>query len=448
MRTRLPMLAIALAAAATLVAIGCSFERSEIGKRPNVLLIVVDTLRADHLGVYGYERPVSPTIDRLAKDSIVFEDVTAHAPSTLPSMLQLMTGQLILAREIPPAHQTLAERFAKAGYATLAIVDNPVIELRDTGLRRGFAEFYANAPLDERVNQQHWKTSTPADVITRRAIRWLEERSGREPFFAWLHYFDPHDPYHPPFLEDAPFDLESGSSWTGDVRRNPIYRANPADRDGTAASDADRQRLIDLYDAEIHYLDRSLGDLLDSLERMGLYDDTLVLLTSDHGEAFGEHGQWTHGRSLHQVEIRVPLIAKLPEPETRHEVSSATAQLLDVFPTLCAWVGLDCPEKLAGRDLLNGAAPQDAYALWNHWAVARDGRWKLLENARRGTRQLFDLERDPGETRDLADSEPEVVERLQKRKEAWLRSMGRVPRDAAAESAEQVEQLRALGYLD
>lgn len=414
-------------------------------RAPNVLFIVVDTLRADHLSFYGYPRQTSPVIDALAGESVVFTDVMAQAPATVPSVLQIMTGARVVGRSIPAARPTLAEILRNEGYATMAVVDNPVLELRDTQVGRGFDDFYVNDVLDERLNQQHWKTSMPADVITQRALRWLDARDPERPFFAWLHYFDPHDPYFPPYTQDLPFARETPSDWTGDVRRNPVA-ANGGGPAAAAPAESDRRHLIDLYDAEIRYMDQSLGDLLDRLRESGLYDQTLIVLTSDHGESFGERGEWLHGRSLHQSQIHVPLLVRLPGEDAVHRTVTTPVQLIDVFPTVCAYLGIDCPGT-PGRNVLANEY-DEAYTLWNYWVVAREGSWKLIFNTLTNDAELFDLSSDPTEQVDRAASEPEALARLLQRKDAWLKSSWPSYQATLRESKEQVEQLGALGYLE
>ncbi|MGE4605370.1 MAG: sulfatase [Myxococcota bacterium] len=419
-------------------------------RAPNVLFILVDTLRADHISAYGYPRETSPAIDALALESVVFSDAISQAPVTIPSVLQIMTGQLLIGKSIPSSTPTLAQALRSAGYATMAIVDNPILESRPTGIELGFDSFFTNAVIDERLDQQHYKTKTPADVITQRAIRWLESHPDSRPFFAWLHYFDPHDPYTPPYPQDSPFlpASESGlpeSVRIGDIRRNPLatQRRPP---DAPTISAGERARLIDLYDSEIRYLDGSLEDLFDHLKRADLYDETLIVLTSDHGEAFGEHGEWMHGRSLHRNQLHVPLLIKLPEPETQHRQVDTPVQLIDLAPTLCAYLRIHCSSTGNDRNILEHSYAE-AFTLWNFWIAVRDESWKLIYHISTQQAQLYDLASDPTEQHNRAQSDPETLARLLAKKDELLEASWKHQEAALQQSAEQAEQLRELGYL-
>ncbi len=181
--------------------------------------------------------------------------------------------------------------------------------------------------------QQHWKTKTPADCITAQAIRWLKKRDASRPVFLWLHYFDPHDPYLPPFADDMEtLSRNSGSDFTGDIRNTFLFTAPNSDS-ARHLPEKDRQHLVALYDAEIRYLDQSLGELFAFLKAAGLYRGSVIALSADHGESFGEHGLWMHGQSLYEAEVHVPLIVKFPN-QTRGERVRKPVQAIDIFPTV------------------------------------------------------------------------------------------------------------------
>ncbi len=417
---------------------------SESGSAP-LILITIDTLRADHLSLYGYGRKTSPAIDALGADSIVFKNAMSQAPHTIPSLLQLMTGEYLQVRAVSEDSKTLAELLSEAGYVTAAVVDNPIVEMRKSALDRGFDDFYMNDILDSRLEQQHWKTKMPADVVTRQAMRWLERRPKERPFFLWLHYIDPHDPYLPPFTKDLPFARQiRDSAWTGDIRTTFLYDRN---RERKELHPRDRQHLIDLYDAEIAYLDQSLTDLMRFLRSEGLYRRALIVLTSDHGEGFGEHGFWTHGFSVYDEEVRVPLLIKLPAGAKRGGMSQVPAQLVDIVPTICQLLELEVPNAVDGRDLLEATGGYSRL-LWYDWIVIRGPRWKLLSNRKTHEDKLFDLQSDPFETRNLVQKRPKIAHRLRQEMDRWLKSLRTSYQEAAGHSREQVEELRALGYLN
>ncbi len=449
--SQLKGLVAALAALLVLIGITQLFSLGTPAPRaPSVLFILVDTLRADHISAYGYPRLTSPAIDALALDSVVFSDAVSQAPVTIPSVLQILTGQLLIGKSIPTSTPTLAQIFQNAGYSTMAVVDNPILESRETGIEVGFDSFFTNAVVDERLDQQHYKTNTPADVITQRAIRWLEDRSDSRPFFTWLHYFDPHDPYSPPYPQDSPFLQASDSGrpesmQVGDIRRSPLaQQKRPPDAPPISARQ--RARVIDLYDSEIRYLDRSLGDLFEYLKLAGLYDETLIVLTSDHGEAFGEHGEWMHGRSLHRNQLHVPLLIKLPQSEPRQRKVDTPVQLIDLAPTLCAYLRIDCGSAARDRNILEHSYT-DTFALWNFWIAVRDESWKLIYHTTTRDAQLYDLASDPTEQRDRAQSEPETLARMLAKKDELLESSWKHHEAVLEQSIQQAEQLKELGYL-
>lgn len=410
-----------------------------------MILISIDTLRADHLGFWGYERDTSPNLDRLARESWAFKSSTSQAPHTIPSLLQLMTGQFFQHERIAPESTALAEYLKLHGYRTAAVVDNPIVELQVTDLQRGFDHFYANDVLDRDQAQQHWKTKMPADVITRQAVRWLDEHAEDErPFFLWLHYFDPHDPYMPPFTADLPFAREvTDTEWTGDIRNTFLFQPS---RPGSSFEEKDRQHLVNLYDAEIYYVDQALGDLFAHLEETELFDASLIVVTADHGEAFGERGRFTHGKSVHQEEIHVPLVVKPPFYRDPPREVLAPTQNVDILPTITSLVGIDPPARVDGRDL-STETPERAHVIWRDWVVLRTERYKLLSNEHTGETMLFDLVEDPGETRNLAAEEPEILRELVAEKDAWLETLPVSAEEVRRLSREEVERLEALGYL-
>jgi len=414
--------------------------------RPDVVLVTVDTLRPDHLGAYGYAAPTSPRIDALAARATLFENAISQAPHTVPSVLQIMTSRFSMGLVIPPEVPTLAELLKAQGYQTVAVVDNPHFEQQREagGLRRGFDRFWRNGVIARHsLVKQMYKTDTAADAVTAQARRAVLARRPGQPLFLWVHYIDPHDPYLPPF--DADMDRLSQwsrSAYTGDVRDTPLYK-QPPDAP-VPLGDEDRQHLVDLYDAEIRYADRSVGDLFDLLEQQGLFDRALVVVASDHGESLGDHGLWTHGQSCHDPEIRIPLIVKQPRQRQGQRRREAV-QAVDIVPTVLDVLGLDGSKlRLDGASLLRPHG-QPAFTFWRSWQVVRTPEWKLVQ--REGVVRLYRIDRDPGEAEDLAGQHPDVVRGLLQARDEKLRRLGATPEELAAQSGRNVETLRALGYL-
>jgi arylsulfatase A-like enzyme len=433
------------------VAIGFLLVASQVAsasttERPNVILILVDTLRADHLGAYGYSKGVSPHIDAFARNATTYENTIAQAPLTIPSVLQIMTSKYVQAERIADKDPTMAEILKQHDYETAAVVENANFELdrRAHGLLRGFDVFYRNGVLDRKgLRQQHWKTNTAADTITAQAIRYLRRRTPDRPLFLWLHYFDPHDPYMPPFADDMEsLSAETKSGITGDIRSSPLR--DPQQAGGFILPEEDRRHLVRLYDAEIHYADQSIGELLAFLERNGSFDGSLIVLSSDHGESFGEHGMWMHGRSLYDSEIHIPLIVKFPGQRVGKRVKEPT-MALDILPTILDVAAIESDKPMDGTSLRHGR-PDYAFSFWKEWQVARTDNWKLVQ--RGSDVSLYRLSSDSNELRDVSAESPDVVRRLS---DACRKELERL--EISAETMEQsssavVERMRALGYLD
>jgi len=368
--------------------------------RPNVILYVVDCLRADHVGAYGYPRPTTPEIDRLARDGVVFESVDACATWTKPSVSCLFTAawpwvhgartvDAVLDERLP----TLAERFRAQGWTTAAWVANPFVASATFGLTRGFERAFQTIELPPRGNIN----DLPADAanITRPVVDWLVANRDRR-FFLYLHSLDLHEGY----------------------RRRPGFaqRFLSPERLGEA-------RQLDLYDNELAYNDHEIGRLLTTLARLGLYDRTLVAITADHGEEFGKHGVLRHGHSLYQAGLHVPLILKLPGSAHRGTRVAGLASNIDIAPTLLELAGLAAPEDSAGRSLVpalsNGAWQGRDLVLAEQvssreiFYAARGPRYKLIRQLIPRTGEwLFDLRADPGEMHSLLPDVPEAARGL------------------------------------
>jgi arylsulfatase A-like enzyme len=437
-------------------------------RRPNLLIYLVDTLRADHLGVYGYRRPTSPRLDAFAGDAVLFEQAFAQSSWTKASVASIFSGVWPRAHGLhnpedafSAALPTLPELLRTAGYDTAAIATNAYIS-REAGFGRGFDHFVYLPHAPNRSTNVH-----------RKAVEWLDARRGSNradaPFFLYLHTIDPHAPYAPPAIDRQRFapavPLELGSV--------PSLRAMMA---GRVAVTAERRRgLLDLYDGEVAFNDRQFGRLVEELKRRGLYDDTLIVFVSDHGEGFDEHGKLGHGWDLFRETLQVPLLIKPPGGALAGRRVRTPVQHIDLLPTLLAAAGAPAPAGLAGRDLLALAADADPepaplfsflrYSGRTGASVvletgaggqassgqARSG-WHLTEpltHSFGAAPQLFDLAADPGEQHDLLAAEPVVA--------GYLRSLLR-HRLAGSDAqfapgrfevdAETRKQLQALGYLD
>ena len=314
----------------------------------HLILITLDTLRADHLGAYGYGLPTSPAIDGLARSSTLFEDVTCSIPSTLPSHLTILTG-LTPAQHgvtengfVPDRDLTsIFELVERRGVRTAAVVSAGVVGERYLA-SLGIDEFFFGDGGPRKARQ------VPGSAVTDRAVAWLADHGG-EPFALWLHYFDAHEPYTPPPAFASRF-TRGYQGPLGDALDTP-WLVGLNGEAGAALSARDRRHVADLYDAEIAFLDAQLDRLFAFLKARRLWHKTLILLTADHGQAHGENGFWGHGERLLEPVIKVPLIVKLPGQESSGTVNGSV-QTLDIVPTLAEYFGLDAPPESGGRSLL------------------------------------------------------------------------------------------------
>ena len=408
-----------------------SLARSAEPPRPTVpvILISVDTLRADHLSCYGYGRFRTPHIDSLAQGGTVFAAIEAQIPLTLPSHTSLLTSTFPFVNGVeengevvPPGALTLAGVLKAQGYRTAAFIGGYFLARR-FGLDQGF-EVY-DSPFDLRSEHlaEALDMKRPAAEVTLKAQQWLEDHD-RQPFFLFLHLFDLHRPYDPP----------------------PAYRARFGE---------------DEYDAELAYIDSVLGDFKDFLARRGLYNPTLIVFTSDHGESLGDHGESTHGYFVYQSTLHVPLIIHWPQGAGPHPARvEASAGLIDVAPTIVQALGLPVPPSFQGTSLfpLLAAASPASRKVYSESLYAHDNfRCAPLRSLRVGNYQyiattkpeLYDLSRDPSELRNLVTAEQAQASSLQEELRALLsRYCPPKPPVRAAVDPEVRANLHALGYLE
>jgi arylsulfatase A-like enzyme len=430
--------------------------------RANVLLYVIDTLRADGLGAYGNAEPVSQYFDRLAREGILFENALAVSSWTRPTVVSMFTGLQpgrhgVVGRDdgLAPAARTLAERLAEAGYRTAGFITNANV-VADYGVNQGFAKYEWYPHSKDRAEGGR----RSAAAVTRSALEWIARGDASDPFFAFLHVSDPHGPYLPPTREREEF--ASGV-------RNPAvgteaFLQDLADFNITPTA-ALRRDLIALYHAEIAYVDSQLGALLKSLDALGRADDTLVIVIADHGEEFFEHGWSEHGKTLYAEQIRIPMVVRLPEGKLAGRRVEAPVQQIDLMPTILDLLGLEATAAADGRSLLPLLAFDEAPARLTSFAsLDLDGRrvesvtesgFKLIETFQYTHPkqhpplvQLFDLERDPGEQDDLATQRPVAVGYLRSKAAAQRNRTQQVlkPIPATIDAAVEAE-LRALGYV-
>jgi arylsulfatase A-like enzyme len=430
-------------------------RRRDGAGQTNVVLVTVDTLRADHLGAYGYARPTSPRIDDLARRGLVFRNAETVQSATWPALTSLHTGLH------PSAHGviwngwrprgrfvTLAELLRARGYDTSAFVTN-----MKGAEHPGFSRLFLARGADQAEEDR---------AATEAAIAQLERVRDR-PFFLWLHLISPHADYAPPAAYDA-FAAPGGSSLGGGVTSLVAAREG-----GARLTEADVARVVGLYDGEIAYVDAQVGRLLAALRGLGLEEGTLVVHAADHGEDLHEHNRYFfHSPSMYSSSLRVPLVMALPGTLPRGGATDHPASLVDVAPTVLGLLGLPSPSSFQGVNLLPGGAVPAQPARTAVFSET-SGRifsvstpeWRFVYNPEKlvpeapggpypiGRTELFDRRRDPREQGNVAALRPEVVQALVAEVDAWRR---RDLREGAGQAVQTIdpttaEELRALGYI-
>ncbi len=467
-----------------IVGLGCTARPedagdSSAGSRPNVVVVLIDTLRADRMSLYGYDRETSPRLEALAEEAVVFERAHAPAPWTLPSVVSMMLSQppcehgiLVDRRAVGSQQRPLARRLSEAGYQTAALYVNPYAG-KLSGLDLGFDV-----------------SSLESDQIDGdRVTSWLLDRDTERPFFLYLHNTEPHDPVK---VENR-YLRRMGDAVPAYQRRRlaelvPEYRQltrfdfvggqEPGSTDNTAEQRrvmTELERLRDplsaLYDAQVRAADDRVGSIVRALERADVWSNTWLFVVSDHGEEFGEHGGWQHDQSVYEEMIHVPFVVRAPEGRWGGRRIVDRVTLLDVMPTLLDALELDL-EEVRGRSLLSLLAgesgPDDEMRVtsmrhnrkkyFRPWRESRgelnyvvaDGAWKGIYNAELPSLELYDLVADPGESEDLGTIETDrarTMVRAARHFAAVCAEVSRAP-EASEASSEEVEALKALGYLN
>ncbi len=452
--------------------------RSAAGDKPNLLLIVWDTCRADHVEPYGYERNTTPRLAEFAADALVYEDARSASVFTFTSHLSMLTGvmpsthgaRLLRTQYDPRRARTLPEVLREAGYRTGAFVGTDVLAGR-TGIRHGFDVY--DDRVDPRVCDTHaWKLlhdvqavlalaipalrnngrphwiqdfQRPADGVLANALEWIREDDGR-PWFCMVNLYDVHWPYLPGEEARDALVREYNGALNGF-----LFRADGYDKSYEPTAE-DARHVADLYDAEIFELDGAVDGFLDQLD----LDDTAVLITSDHGEAFGEAGHWKH-EHVFEPQLRIPFLLRLPGGERAGRVPGPVSGI-DVAPTLLGLAGVAAPEEVEGLDLL--ATPPAAERLIQvedrdhldptdvRLAIYR-GPWKLVRRGLGDARSyvLHDLRNDPVGEVDVAAAHPEVFDELVGILEDLRRELDEIEAQEAGDLGAQADALRALGYL-
>lgn len=407
-------------------------KKPEPASKPNLVLVTIDTLRADHIGCYGDKEIKTPNLDALAREGVLFANAFSVVPVTLPSHSTILTGTYPMysgmhdfsGNKLNPAQPTLASVLHDHGYSTGAVIGAAVLDSR-FGLNHGFDFYYDHfdvRPLEE-ADLEH--TERPANQVIDLALDWIKKNSA-QPFFIWVHLYDPHYPYNPP----APYSEE--------------YKGRP-------------------YDGEIAFADSQFGRLIQYLKESGLYGRSLIALTGDHGEGLGEHGEQTHGFFIYNSTLHVPLIFKLPEASSAHARTVETpASLVDILPTILAELKIPTPSDVQGHSLLpafrnakaGDIAASDIYGetflprIHFNWSELRGieiGKYHFIDGPKP---EIYDLTADPGELHNLyADKKAVATEYQSKLAQVVTRySSDEQSAQKTGLDPELAERLKSLGY--
>lgn len=443
-------------------------------ERPNIIYVTIDALRADHLGAYGYEKARTPNIDAFAAEGVLFEEMNSQASWTFPSFASQFTSMYptdlnlsvdnkhisnMYTRFVDDKYVTMAEAVQAAGYRTQAIATNPWLR-PEFGFAQGFdgfkqvddAKMFHFSKLGELsllsvarqvpalydLIRQGYTAITGnageplvwdirADRVTAEATGWLRQNQDA-PFFLWVHYVDPHYPFDPPadFRPTVDNVTAERLNYLSSYNEEDVYtnraRLRPEDKEAT----------IQLYDGEIAYNDVYFGQLLDEIDALGLRDNTVIVLSADHGDEFWEHDGYQHGHTLYDELIRVPLIIRGPGAFAEPRRVTDDVQAVDLLPTFVELAGGTIPEQVRGRSLLPLLQGQsepvynfaEALFLGVEQKAVRGQGFKLIHNLYDDQYELYNLEQDPDEQNNLVDQEPDQVEKLQIVLRDWRRSLG------------------------
>ena len=405
---------------------GCSSKPEDVKR---VILISIDTCRADHLSCYGFKKNTTPNIDKFAKDSVLFENCITSVPVTLPAHSSMLTGtnpvfhgvHLNSYYTLDPVNTTLAELLKENGFATGAVVSSFVMD-RQFGLDQGFDTYddtFIN-PVPIPFKNPH-RAERRGNETSQKACQWLE-KNHKDDFFLFLHYYDPHGLYSPP----EPFASQFSEN---------------------------------LYAGEIAYTDACIRQVLDKLKELKIYDDSLIIITADHGEGRGDHGEEEHGFYIYQSSIHVPLIVHYPRGRFRKKQVSNAVGIVDIVPTVCRWTGIPTPSECIGQDLTGylESETMDSRYMYSETLVPADyacgsllsltgDRWKYIQSS---APELYDLSTDPTELNNLVDEEAKRVRVMQEELKQLLTEQVRktASRSDQALDAQSRAKLESLGYI-
>ena len=458
--------------------------------RCNVVLITMDTVRADHVSLYGYKRDTTPRLREFSREATLYDRMVATAAMTLPAHASIFTGfypswhgaylappSYPIGHPLSGDHPTLAELLQRGGYQTAAVVANWAYLSPQMGFSRGFDAYDSHRPVQIADSELPFYMSSAvremlslamdtndfdarvlrAEDVNRRAQDWLSQAGKRGPFFLFLNYMDAHAPYIPesPFDDDFPGKDKHFTPWTDyeKVRRGVLAGSH-------RLTAREQQHIVSQYDGAIAYMDAQIGELLDRLRALRLYDNTLIIITSDHGEAFGEHNLMEHATGfLYENQVHVPMLIKFPGQHHAEE-SHTLASEVDLLPTILDVAAIPSP-KIQGRTLRSPRtdtsepvySEDQAFGYLDVYPRFRGvrraifaGPWKLLTWSA-GPPELYDLSADPREMHNLYRPDAPQAEELLSRINAWTAAMPRRSKPGTPVNQPNIERLKSLGYI-
>ena len=452
----LPAVLISAAGVLGLLSTACRRTSSP----PNLVIVTIDTLRCDHCSCYGYPRQTTPELKRVAAAGVRFETAYAPMPTTGPSHASLFTSLYPLVHGVRkngyvlhPSVSTLAERLRSRGYRTAAVVSSFPLDSKfgyDQGFELYNDDFSGSEPS---FNSTSWEGmdltgrnfDRRADATTDRAVAWLETHAGKGPFFLWVHYFDPHWPYDPPKTHRNLFPPDPSLNHRRDFDTRP-------------------------YDGEVHFADHEMGRLLKRLDALVPPGSTLLVVTADHGEGLMEHYDYKgHGLFLYEEAVRIPLVMRWTGRIPPGRVLEGPVENIDIMPTVLGLLGVPADDPpMLGRDLASwvlGQSPPPGprtvflerriyekekvrlFRVKGDKFAVREGKWKYIEAKQEGAKELYDLEKDPHERKNLASTHPREMKALQRRLEEIEAALRKTSlRGGQRVSEEDAKRLEALGY--
>lgn len=441
-------------------------EKTDGEKKPNILLIVIDTMRRDHVGCYGYKRDTTPHLDELAKAGVRCDQMIATASWTIPSLMSIFTSlppslhnATSSQNKVVPGLTTLAQELKKLGYQTAGVVSNPSAGAA-FGFNKGF-DFYDDYTVmlsgdlnlfNEHPTPQSFRTIRTSATVNRVALNWLEKiRKPDQPFFLFLLYVDPHADYIPP----APYDTMFDPGYKGTARGN-MY-----DDPKRQFSAEDKEHIKALYDGEIRYTDEHVGKILKTFDDLGLAKETIVVATADHGEELWDHGGIVHGHSLYDELIRVPFIIRWPGILPAGRIIPNQVSNISIMPTLLDMLAAKIPPECQGPSLFgilsakSTLAPQLVFSETEveakHLRSVRSSEGKLIFDRKENGYHFFDLTADPYEQTEVLQPTAEWSRALRTRYDDWSKLIAKGKKDfedqqKAVLDEHLIQQLKDMGY--